>query len=282
MGAETNRQPALPSPLQLVVLGAGRVAQHLVPALAAAGHAVTGVWSRTPESAAAVVATVPGVRVLRSLQALPPATVYLLALPDAVVAEVLAAAVFPEGALVVHTAGALPLAVFAEYPSIRSGVFYPLQTFSPGREIAWTTVPLCLEAADAAGLATLRQLAGSLSQDVRVLTSAQRLQLHLAAVWASNFPNHLLGISHALLAEAGLPWDLLHPLIRETVAKALSQPPFTAQTGPAVRHDAGTLQRHTQALAAHPQWQGLYQLLTASIQQTAQEAAANNRAGQQL
>lgn len=280
MGAEAIRQPALPSSLRVVLLGAGRVAQHLAPALAAAGHVVTGIWSRTPESAAAVAATVPGRRVLSNLQALPPADVYLLALPDAVVPTVLATAVFPAGALVAHTAGALPLAVLAERSGIRGGVFYPLQTFSPGREITWATVPLCLEATDATGLATLHQLAASLSQDVRTLTSGQRLQLHIAAVWASNFSNHLLGISHALLADAGLPWELLHPLIRETVAKALSQPPFTAQTGPAIRHDAGTLQRHTQALAAHPLWQGLYQQLTASIQQTAQENTVNNRAAQ--
>ncbi|MET4108763.1 Rossmann-like and DUF2520 domain-containing protein [Hymenobacter sp. UYP22] len=277
MGAEVNQQSASIYPLQIVLLGAGRVAQHLLLALAAAGHTVVGIWSRTPASAAAVAATVRGARVLPSLQALPPADVYLLALPDAVVPDVLAAAIFPVGALVAHTAGALPLAVFAEHPTIRGGVFYPLQTFSAGREITWATVPLCLEAADAPGLATLHQLAESLSHDVRELTSAQRLQLHLAAVWASNFPNHLLGISHALLTDAGLPWELLHPLIQETVAKALSQPPFTAQTGPAVRHDAGTLQRHTQALAEYPQWQSLYLQLTASIQQTAQQPTRNNR-----
>ena len=99
----------------------------------------------------------------------------------------------------------------------------------------------------------------------------------MAAVWASNFPNHLLGISHALLAEAGLPWELLHPLIRETVDKALAQSPFSAQTGPAVRHDASTVARHEAALATQPVWQELYKHLTASIQATAAHMAANNR-----
>ncbi|MCA8832835.1 Rossmann-like and DUF2520 domain-containing protein [Hymenobacter pini] len=264
--------------LRVVVLGTGKVAGHLLPALQQAGHEVVGIWSRTLASARAV-AVATGVPVLASLQALPPAEVYILPLPDAAVPEVLAAARFPAGALVVHTAGALPLSVFAGYPHIRGGVLYPLQTFSPGRPINWATVPLFLEAADAAGMRTLRQLAASLSQDVRELTSAQRLQLHVAAVWASNFPNHLLGISHALLQEANLPGELLHPLIQETVEKALSQPPFTAQTGPALRHDASTLARHEAALARHPEWQRLYQQLTASIQHTAQEEAANKPAG---
>ncbi|SDY48881.1 Rossmann-like and DUF2520 domain-containing protein [Hymenobacter psychrophilus] len=272
--------------LRVVVLGAGRVAAHLAPALVSAGHQVVGLWSRNPESGAALAARLPATAALAPhLTQLPPADVYLLTLPDAVVPDVLAAARFPAGALVAHTAGALPLSVFAPYKEqLRGGVFYPLQTFGPGRAIAWADVPLCLEATDAAALATLHRLAAALSTDVRELDSARRLQLHVAAVWVSNFPNHLLGIGRELLAGAGLPWELLHPLIRETVDKALAQPPFVAQTGPAVRHDAATLARHEAALAAQPRWQQLYQQLTASIQATAGllPAAANNGSGSRL
>jgi predicted short-subunit dehydrogenase-like oxidoreductase (DUF2520 family) len=149
---------------------------------------------------------------------------------------------------------------------VRGGVFYPLQTFSPGRAIDWPAVPLCIEAADAAAEAILLTLARSLSHDVRRLNSAQRLKLHVAAVFANNFTNHLLGIADALLAEAELPPELLAPLVRETVDKALANPPFVVQTGPAVRHDAPTLAAHHAALAAHPAWQALYAQLTASIQ----------------
>lgn len=274
------------NPLRIVLLGAGRVAAHLAPALAAAGHQVVGLWSRSPESGAALAARLPApVAVAPGLQQLPAADVYLLTLPDAVVPEVLAAARFPAGALVAHTAGALPLSVFAPYKEqLRGGVFYPLQTFGPGRAIDWGTVPLCLEATDATALVTLHQLAASLSADVRELDSARRLQLHVAAVWVSNFPNHLLGIGRELLEGAGLPWELLHPLIRETLDKALAQPPFAAQTGPAVRHDAATLARHEAALADRPRWQQLYQQLTASIRATAgaAPAPANNGSGLRL
>ncbi|MFD2784800.1 Rossmann-like and DUF2520 domain-containing protein [Hymenobacter rubripertinctus] len=273
--ASATCPPRVFAPVRVVLLGAGRVAHHLGPALAAAGHAVVGVWSRTAVAAAALARHLPQARELTSLADLPAADVYLLALPDAVVPQVLAAARVPAGSMVAHTAGALPLAVFAARPELRGGVFYPLQTFGPGRTIDWPTVPLCLEAADAAGLATLHALAESLSQDVREVDSARRLQLHVAAVWASNFPNHLLGIARELLEQAGLPWQLLHPLIRETVDKALTQPPFEAQTGPAVRHDAATLARHAGALAAHPRWLALYGGLTASIQDVAGGGANN-------
>lgn len=260
----------------IVLLGAGRVAQHLGPALARAGHAVVHVWSRTLASAEAVAATIPGATVGTDLRRLPPADLYVLAVPDGAVPQVLATAGFATGAVVVHTAGALALSVFEARPEVQGGVLYPLQTFSPGRAIEWQTVPVCLEAATAPGLGLLCTVAASLSSDVRLVSSAQRLQLHVAAVWACNFPNHLLGISRALLAEAGLPWELLHPLIRETIDKALAELPFMVQTGPAARHDAATLARHEAALAGKPTWQALYKNLTASIQQVAGVGAANN------
>lgn len=256
-----------PSFLRIGLLGAGRVASHLGPALAAVGHHVVFVWSRTVPAASALAARLPGAQVLTAeAPFLPPADVYLLAVPDAAVAPLLVAASWPAGALVAHVAGALPLTVFAARPAVRGGVFYPLQTFSPGRTIDWPTVPLCIEATDRQAEATLLALASTLSRHVRHLDSAQRLKLHVAAVFANNFTNHLLGIADTLLAEAGLPPGLLAPLVQETVAKALAYSPFTVQTGPAARRDASTLAAHQAALTAHPAWQALYDQLTASIQ----------------
>ena len=260
-----QHQPA--NSLRVGILGAGRVANQLAPALVAAGHRVAFVWNRTAPAAKTLAAQLPGTPALAALAPpLPPADVYLLAVPDAAVAPLLASTPWPDGALVAHLAGALPLAVFDAQPAIRGGVFYPLQTFSPGRTIDWPAVPLCIEAHDPAAEATLLALAHSLSRQVRKLDSAQRLQLHVAAVFANNFTNHLLGIADALLAEAELPAALLAPLVRETVEKALANSPFAVQTGPAVRRDAPTLAAHEAALARHPAWQALYEQLTASIQ----------------
>ncbi len=252
------------------IFGAGRVAAALAPALAAAGHQVAFLASRTPGRAAAVAGSLPQPSPALTLpltQPPPPADLYLLAVPDAAVPAVLATVAWPTGALVAHVAGALPLAVFAAAPQVRGGVLYPLQTFSPGRTIAWPTVPLFVEAAEPAGEAALLALARSLSQHVALLGSAQRLRLHLGAVFASNFTNHALGIAHQLLAEAGLDFALLAPLVRETVNKALTAPegPFGVQTGPAARRDAPTLAAHAAALANHPAWQTLYTQLSQSI-----------------
>ena len=257
----------LSTPLRIGLFGTGRVASQLAPALVAAGHRIAFVWNRNQARAAALAAGLPGVQALVDLASpLPPADAYLLAVPDAAVAPLVAAVAWPKGALVAHLAGALPLSVFEAQPAVRGGVFYPLQTFSAGRAIHWPTVPLCIEANDLTAEATLLDLAGSLSQHVLRLDSAQRLKLHVAAVFANNFTNHLLGIADALLAEADLPPALLAPLVRETVDKALANPPFVVQTGPAVRRDAPTLAAHHAALAAHPAWLALYEQLTASIQ----------------
>ncbi|GAB2860928.1 Rossmann-like and DUF2520 domain-containing protein [Hymenobacter ruber] len=255
------------NPLRIGLFGTGRVASQLAPTLVAAGHQLSFIWSRTATAATALAAMLPGTPALTTLAPpLPTADVYLLAVPDAAVEPLLASISWPEGAVVAHLAGALPLSVFAAQPAVRGGVLYPLQTFSPGRTIAWPTVPLCVEAATPAAETVLLALAGSLSRHVLQLDSAQRLKLHVAAVFANNFTNHLLGIADALLAEAALPPELLAPLVRETVDKALTNPPFTVQTGPAVRRDAPTLAAHHAALAAHPAWQALYAQLTASIQ----------------
>ncbi|MBO0357757.1 DUF2520 domain-containing protein [Hymenobacter sp. BT186] len=255
-------------PLRIILLGAGRVANQLGAALVQAAHQVSYVWSRTPASAAALVVHLPGTQVLPDLNlaALPPADVYLVAVPDAAIPEVLAQAQFPAGALVAHTSGTVPLTVFKEVPGIRGGVFYPLQTFSMGRNVNWRTVPLCIEATDAEAEATLLALAGTLSEQAQRVATPQRQAIHVAAVFACNFTNHLLGISHALLQEQQLPLTLLAPLLHETVEKALAFPPFTVQTGPAARHDAPTLARHRTALATYPNWLELYNKLTASIQ----------------
>lgn len=261
----------------IVLLGAGRVAQHLGPALQQAGHQVLQVWSRTAASGATLAATLPAATSTTDAAALVAADIYIVAVPDAAVPVVLAAARFPAGALVVHTAGALPLSIFEEWPTIRGGVLYPLQTFSPGRHLDWPTVPLCLEAADAAGEAELLALGHSLSHDVCLISTQQRLQLHVAAVFACNFTNHLLGISHALLATENLPLELLTPLVRETIDKALAEPPFTVQTGPAARHDGPTLARHEAALAAYPGWRQVYKVLSESIQRQSAPEAQNNQ-----
>ncbi|MFR4026322.1 MAG: DUF2520 domain-containing protein [Alistipes indistinctus] len=151
-------------------------------------------------------------------------------------------------------------------------MFYPLQTFTAGRRIDFRQVPLLIEGEHPDTAAALRLLASELSDSVYEVSEQQRAQLHLAAVFACNFTNHMYAIAQELLAEKGLPPQLIGPLISETAAKALGCPSAAAvQTGPARRGDRQTQQKHLGLLEGHPQLQELYQKISTEIWETSKK-----------
>src|SRR5690606_37608456 len=137
--------------------------------------------------------------------------------------------------LVVHTSGTTALEVLND--KNRKGVFYPLQTFSKNKEIDFKEVPLCLEAENEVYLNELKNLAKQLSDNVFEISSEQRKSLHVAAVFVSNFTNHLYSIGNEICNENNISFNILKPLIKETADKINYLSPKEAQTGPAVRFD---------------------------------------------
>lgn len=195
------------------------------------------------------------------------ADLYILAVVDdaiQAVAQQLAEHVPPDR-LVVHTSGATSSSVFQGLFE-RYGVFYPLQSFSIDRPIAFQSIPFCLSAHKASDLSLLKSIAEQLSERVVEINDQQRAGLHVAAVFANNFTNYLQFISSQLLTQQGLPADLLQPLVEETIAKLQTLPPETAQTGPAIRGDETTMTKHLHLLNRHPEWQILYRLISKGIQ----------------
>jgi predicted short-subunit dehydrogenase-like oxidoreductase (DUF2520 family) len=151
------------------------------------------------------------------------------------------------------------------------GVFYPLQTFSKSREISFSDIPICIEANQSSTLLKLQQLAGTLSSSVHPINSEERKTLHLAAVFANNFVNHLYSIGSEILQENNLSFDLLKPLIRETAAKIETLHPLEAQTGPARRNDQGVINAQLKLLQDQPEFQKIYSFVTESIYQIHQK-----------
>src|SRR5690606_12757332 len=123
---------------------------------------------------------------------------------------------FPENAVVAHTSGSISLEVLQHKTGIRPGVFYPLQTFTKGTPVDFLKIPFLIEGEKGA-YHVLKDLAQGMSAKVLLAHSDQRQQLHLSAVFACNFTNHLLGISRELLEIANLDTTLLQPLIEETI-----------------------------------------------------------------
>ncbi|MGB4775253.1 MAG: DUF2520 domain-containing protein, partial [Daejeonella sp.] len=166
--------------------------------------------------------------------------------------------------LIVHTSGSVGLDVL-EGISAKTGVFYPLQTFSQNIAIDFRTIPIAIEGSSAEVTATIRAMADRLSERVIELDSVKRRTLHIAAVFSCNFTNHLYALSQQILNTEDLSFDLLRPLIAEASAKIQMNDPVAVQTGPAVRGDNNTLARHLEILKSNTKLAELYQMLSESI-----------------
>ena len=143
------------------------------------------------------------------------------------------------------------------------GVLYPVQTFSRDRKLDWKKIPLALEASSSDAMTLLRTLASSLSDHLHEIDSSRRKKLHLSAVFANNFSNHMFTLSKELCEENQLNFELLKPLIAETAEKVMSIPPEQAQTGPARRHDLSVMKDQSKELS-HGKKE-IYEMLSESI-----------------
>jgi predicted short-subunit dehydrogenase-like oxidoreductase (DUF2520 family) len=236
-------------------------------AFEAAGHRVSIIYSRQKENAQMLAAKLQAATPTDSLTFIfyPKTDIYLVCVADAAVPEVVQTATFPPGSVVVHTSGSLPVTVIQNSAISQIGVFYPIQSFNKNQPVNLGQTPIAIEATDSEVKNLLHALAASISTKVVSLSGADRKKLHLAAVFACNFTNHLLGISREILKQHYLEPDLLKPLITSTIQKAWANDPFEVQTGPAVRGDDNILQDQLQQLQAEPTYQQIYQLLSQSI-----------------
>lgn len=190
--------------------------------------------------------------------------IIIVSVPDNKLRQVLSGIVCGSNTVVAHTAGSFGLEVFPERIT-RKGVFYPLQTFSEGRMPDFRDLPLLLEESDPSTGCILRQLATTISHKVHFVDLEKRRVLHLAAVFACNFTNHMLTAANEISGSAGFSPDMLAPLIKETFSKALSAGPENSQTGPAVRNDIITISKHLELLSAWPAFREMYRAITDSI-----------------
>ena len=251
--------------MKIVLIGAGRVASCMGPRLKEAGHIIAGVYSRTLEHAREL-AGVLDAPAFDNLELLPEADVYLTMLSDDALIGL--APVIVKGrkqALFLHTAGSVPMDIWKKAGATRYGVVYAMQTFSKGIKIDWTQVPVFIEGSSSTELESIKNLALDLSPNVTPLSSKGRKKLHIAAVFACNFSNHMYAISERLLREEGIPFSVMLPLVRETARKVETLSPAAAQTGPAVRGDRKVINEHLELLKDNPEYAEIYRLISTDI-----------------
>jgi predicted short-subunit dehydrogenase-like oxidoreductase (DUF2520 family) len=255
---------------RIVCVGSGGVASSLLPALYGAGYKIVQVCSRNLTTAQALAKVVGASANDKPADTDPNADIYIIAVPDSEIENVLRDTAFG-GGLVVHTSGSTPISVFEKYEVERCGVLYPLQTFSRQRGVNFARVPLYVEGRSQLDAMDILFMARKLSAEVAQVNSEERMLLHVAAVYACNFTNHMLTVASRLTAAAGLSFAALKPLIQETISKALAvENPALVQTGPAARGDANIVQKHIEALAKHPLQQQIYRLISESVMRSEQ------------
>jgi predicted short-subunit dehydrogenase-like oxidoreductase (DUF2520 family) len=252
------------------MIGAGNLATQLALGLHEKGIAVHQVFSRTIESARKLAQKVNAGYTNNLAELEKNADLFLIAVKDSAIPEILENLRIDENQLIAHTAGTVPMSILNGF-TLNYGVFYPLQTFSKTRKVEFSEIPICIEANHPSNLLKLQFLAGKLSNTVRQINSEERKTLHLAAVFVNNFVNHFYAIGAELLHERKMSFDLLKPLIHETAAKIATMQPVDAQTGPARRNDQTIIQEHLKMLHDKPEFRKIYSFVTESIFQLHQK-----------
>lgn len=248
--------------MNIVLIGSGNVATQLGIALVNVGHTILQVYSRDINNAQTLANKLSSIAIDSFKQLDLKADIYIVSVKDDVLASLVSELPKIEG-IVCHTAGSIEIDVLNAFN--KHGVLYPFQTFTKDKLVNFSQVPFLLEANDEGSYVVLKKMAKSISDVVMEANSVQRGQLHISAVFACNFVNHMYRLSSDLLENSGLPFELLHPLIKETAEKVVSLSPRLTQTGPASRNDQMIIDKHLCMLKSNEPFESIYKTLTNSI-----------------
>lgn len=246
--------------IKVVIIGGGNVATHLANAFSKTNEvSLVQVYARNIEQVEHLKEVT---SITNSIELLTKADVYIIAVSDDAIGDV-SRKIEQKNGLVVHTSGSVAMQSLQN--TGRKGIFYLLQSFSKDKEVNFDEIPFCLEAENEVDLQLLENLAKSIGKKIYRINSDQRKRLHVAAVFVNNFTNHMYKIGADICNEYQVPFEVLQPLIKETVQKITELTPDAAQTGPAKRNDQKTIQDHLALLNAEQQ--KIYKLITKSIQE---------------
>jgi len=253
-------------PYTVSFIGAGNLAWHLAQALDNTDFAVREVYSRTPAHASALVSNLYSAEVMTTPDfSNSPSRIFIMAVTDDAIEDLARELTLPPDSILVHTSGSQPLSVLGYAPTPHIGVFYPLQTFSKSKRVDFSEVPFFIESENSETEKVLMAMGKAISKKVFKIKSTDRKALHVAAVFASNFTNHMLYIAQQVMKENKLNYDWLKPLVAETITKSLAIGPDKAQTGPARRGDLEILDRHLEFLQKDEAIAEIYKVISQHI-----------------
>ncbi len=239
------------------------MATHFALALHSTGNDIVQVYSRNPAHAQVLASQIDAESVDDLSAIAGDAHLYILAIPDDALYEVVTL-IPPKKGICVHTSGSVPMDVLKPL-SDKIGVIWSPQTFVKYLEMNYSELPLCLEANSEAVLQQLTDTMQAVSKKTYTINSLQRRELHLAAVFANNFVNALNATAQDIAHKHDIPFEILFPIIARTAEKATLGDIWQLQTGPAARGDAQTIANHRKLLASDPEKLQVYDVLTSLI-----------------
>lgn len=250
---------------KITIVGAGNVAHNFGKAFRQAGYLIHEIYSRSQQSAVLLSQTL-NCNFTTDLSKLDKDTdLFMLAINDDALPEVLDK-IKIKNKPIIHTSGSTPITIFKEHGFSTYGIFYPVQSFSKNETESLVSIPICVEANNENSENLFLSLARSLSKKVYVLNSEKRKALHIAAIFANNFTNHMYHISHDLLNKHKISFEIIRPIIEKTSDKIKTDTPKNVQTGPAVRNDTMVINDHLNFLERFKEYHDIYEMMTKSIQ----------------
>ncbi|MBL7818202.1 MAG: DUF2520 domain-containing protein [Saprospiraceae bacterium] len=252
--------------MKISIVGTGNVAFHLGKRLVEKGLTINQVIGRDEAKTRWLSEILQAKQATFAKNIDESSDLFIIAVSDTAIEEVAKKlSEFIDKQCVVHTSGSIPSTILQPYFK-HFGVLYPLQTFSLTSQPDFDKIPIFINNTPQYYIPFLKNLAEKISPRVYELPDEDRMTLHVAAVFVNNFTNHLFKIGSEILAKQNLPFDVLLPLIEETVNKIRHNPPLSMQTGPAKRGDNVTVEKHLAFLEQQaPQYDLLYTLLSISI-----------------
>ncbi len=256
-----------------VMIGSGNLATHLCIELNKNDYKILQVYSRNKRNAKILADKIAADYTDETANINRDADLYIISISDKAVEEVCVKIkennIISEQ-IVVHTAGSLDINVLK--PFFRNyGVLYPLQTFSKNKTVNFSEIPIFTEGNSKETEAKIMETAMKLSSRVSSISSKQRRNVHISAVFACNFTNHLYSLAADILEQNNISFDIIRPLIKETSEKAMLYMPALVQTGPAVRYDENVINKHLEELKDKNNLQEIYKLMSNSIYEKVKE-----------
>ena len=244
--------------MQIVLIGSGNVAFHLAKAFSEAQIPISQIFGRNTTELQKISEQF---SIPFSTETLTDGDLYIISVSDSSIAEV-SALIKNENVLVAHTSGSVSREALSG--NYRKSVFYPLQTFSKSKNLDYSKIPFFIDAENENDEEILKNLASKISKNVMLANDEKRKYIHLTAVFACNFVNHLYARAKEISDSQGIPFDYFLPLIDETTQKIHELEPKLAQTGPAIRNDEKVLKLHESLLTDEEKLK-IYKTLNESI-----------------